>query len=207
MEKSCPLCGREIEGSDSNALMINYNRHSEIHKNNAARLSKLAVVVRGPPSTGKTATCNRLACFASKLNLKSKQINLDSYDMEGFIDDNVERTYPNLDGIKEDWALIEIGYGGYATKRPQTWVSKLKAQGFRICLFKLWADEVTTINRSNKRTDGMNADAAMKFWQRYKGECEFIDFPAKAGLQENEIDTSQKDPLEVVHLILDKLGI
>ncbi len=78
------------------------------------------------------------SCLFHFLNERGRTIyvNLDTHSVEK-ADNNRLRNYNNLNSIQEDYVVVELGYGGDATKRPEIWVDKLRNQHFRVVLFRL----------------------------------------------------------------------
>lgn len=186
--------------------MINYNRHMRPHKDTAAALQRVAIVVRGPPSTGKSETCRRLAHVAGELGMSTQTIVLDRYEPEP-VNDDAERRYPALRSLDARWVLLELGYGGFATKNPATWADIAKGQGYALHLFRLTAPKEAVAARSKGRTDGMTSDISLAMLERYASEEQFTAFAQKLGLAEETIDTSSLTGVETARLILRSLGL
>jgi hypothetical protein len=55
----------------------------------------------GSPKHRETMTHMILADLALKLNFAARLVVFDDYGAEGFVNDNTERTYPNLNAIEE----------------------------------------------------------------------------------------------------------
>ncbi|HEV2138043.1 MAG TPA: hypothetical protein VGR53_04320 [Nitrososphaerales archaeon] len=205
--KDCAVCGHKVRGPNPAILMTNYKRHTRNHEVNIANAGKSAIVVRGPPSCGKSTTCNSIITLAQIVQVTAKMIILDSFDSEGFVSDNRERTYPNLDGLKETWVVLEIGYGGFATKNPQTWARKLSGQGYPINLIRLTVSKDTAIARSNARNDGTTPGNTAAWWDRYEKEKQFTQVADKLALSEQVIETTSLKHGDAARMILQTLRV
>jgi len=138
---------------------------------------KFAVLIRGSPSTGKSSIREELAKTLQAGQLNVKQVVLDKYEPEP-VNNDAPRTYPALDSIGEDCVLLELGYGGFATKHPEGWRNKLIAKGFtKLYLIRLCASLQTVKSRTAQRTDGMKEGDATQVWKRYDTEEESSSFP------------------------------
>ncbi len=186
--------------------MINYNRHMRPHKDTAAALQRVGIVVRGPPSTGKSETCRGLTRLAAELGISAQPVVLDRYEPEP-VNDDAERRYPTLRSLEARWVLLELGYGGFATKNPVTWADIVRGQGYALQLFRLTSPKEMVATRSKGRTDGITADISLAMWERYASEEQFRAFPQKLGLAEESIDTSGLTGIETARRILRSLGL
>ena len=186
--------------------MINYNRHMRPHKDAAVALQRTGIVVRGPPSTGKSETCKGLTYVAGELKMSTQTIVIDRYEPEQ-VNDDAERCYPALRSLDAKWLLLELGYGGFATKNPATWADMMKGQGYALHLFRLTAPKETVTTRSKGRSDGITSEISLVMLERYASEEQFKGFPQKLGLAEVTIDTFSLTGIETARLILRSLGL
>ncbi len=170
---------------------------------------KIAVILRGPPAIGKSSVTRLLA--QKMLPGTTKQIDLD----QGWGRDQNWRfsagpgRYADLKAT-EDLLVLELGCGepcagvAGATLNPREWVSILEAEGRQVHAFLLWTDYDTWQRRLLVKVPG--GDPGAHEYYRLFERQEWKDFPAKAGVREEPIDTSAIDEKGVAELIWERIG-
>ncbi len=149
-------------------------------------MTKLALVIRGPPCSGKSYLREYLRRSLTK-EAGPLATTLDIHS--GAPDDSRPRTYSDLDSVKQDCILIELGYGGDATKRPNVWAEKLRKQSFVLVLFRLEVS-LDEANRRCKERKNWQDGWTEEWWNRYRTDGDIMKFSAKLGLQETLVDTT-----------------
>jgi len=169
---------------------------------------KIAVVLRGPPSIGKTSVTNLLA--AKLLPGSMKGIDLD----DGWGKDQ-NRRFPAGAGryadlkTPEDLLVLELGCGEPgggvlgATLNPREWVSILESERRQIHAFLLWTDYGTWQKRLLMKVP--QGDLGAHDYYRLFERDEWMQFPAKAGMAEELIDTTMINQQQVADLICHRI--
>lgn len=165
---------------------------------------RVALILRGPPGSGKTPVREILRRELLKLGPVREEV-LDIHS--GVTDDNRHRSYHNLDSLHEPYILIECGYGGDATKCPNIWVDKLRSQGFEVNLYLLNASIEELKRRTSSRPPEWKEEFTVDGWKRYKTDPDALDFARRLSLPETEIDTTAVPADVVAKLILDRLSL
>jgi hypothetical protein len=178
-----------------------------------AMARRLAVVLRGPPGTGKTTLSRGLQDHFGLL--RDSHVVLDRYWIPR------EKRFDGPDRYwdlrnQPDILLIELGFGepfrepfAGATKNPSGWVSILDSDRREICLFCLTVDKRECLRRVAARGD-MSAAAASAAWDRYApGQvCSSQAFTSRLSppRTEHTVNTQALDPTSTVRLLVDKIG-
>lgn len=173
---------------------------------------RLAIVLRGPPGTGKTTILNALQRHY-RLPLNS-HVTLDDFWFPGekrFAD---HCRYWDLRD-QPDVLLIELGYGeplgevfAGATKNPGEWVSILEADRREVFFFLLDIDKAECLRRVAARGNLASQYTEMA-WNRYApgAVCSSAAFSSRIGSRHSEdvINTKDKDLAAAVKHILDRI--
>ncbi|BDB97496.1 hypothetical protein [Saccharolobus caldissimus] len=169
--------------------------------------TKIAIVLRGPPGSGKSTVISELREFLLKQFSVNCEVEvLDKFDLN--IEKPNNRTYVNLRNTiskNPQCILIELGWGDGATSNPKDWIELLEKAGFKIFLFKLTAPKDVIIDRVSRRYNkgiGPPPEMALKIYDWYENNLDFVTFPKKVGLNEVVIDTSMFKVKEIVTYIL-----
>jgi len=123
----------------------------------------------------------------------------------GLANDNRQRAYHNFDSVAEDYLIIELGYGGDATKRPMVWMDKLEKQGFIFRLVRLTAPLAELKHRTAGRTGGWIPQFTEDGYKRYQSDSDVTEFAHRLGLNETTIDTSTATPQQTARDIIETL--
>ncbi len=174
---------------------------------------KIAIVLRGPPGSGKTEVSRSLeGLFAGRCAIA----NLDQFWVQGEKRFGGRCRYWDLDDPREV-LIIELGYGepwprsfDGATKNPKEWLQVLQEAQRQVFLFLLHIPGDESRLRTCHR---MDSAAALEAAARYEAgqDCATDVFTRRAGMlgQEVVIDTSRPTGLSLaatVKLIVDKIG-
>jgi hypothetical protein len=207
-----PTCGHRLAHERAPARRVGLGRNDGmlVRLERAKTMSekdkqKLAIILRGPPSIGKSSVTKLLKAklFASSV----KDIDLD----DGW-GTHQNRRYPPGDGryadlkTPEDVLIIELGCGEPAgesfkgaTKNPREWVAILEGEGRQVHAFLLWTDYETWKKRLLTKVPGGDP-GAHAFYTLFERD-EWKQFPAKAGIREESIDTTTVDQQQVANRI------
>jgi hypothetical protein len=154
---------------------------------------KIAIILRGPPAIGKTSVTGLLV--EKMLPGTTKRIDLDQgwgYHQNWRFPAGKGR-YADLKA-PEDLLVLELVCGEPdagmlgATRNPREWVSVLEAEGRQTCAFLLWTDYETWQRRLLAKVPA--GDLGAHNYYRLFERQEWKDFPARAGVREELIDTT-----------------
>lgn len=158
---------------------------------------KMAIILRGPPAVGKSSITMLLA--TKMLPGSTKGIDLD----DGWGEDQ-KRRFPAGEGryadlkTSDDLLVLELGCGepvGWvfegATRNPGEWVEVLEREGRQIYSFLLTAEHATWRKRMLKKVKG-NETNEEAFYRLFDLQ-EWKEFPTKARVREEQIDTTTID--------------
>lgn len=115
---------------------------------------RVAIILHGPPCTGKTAIAEEL-----QRRVPARLISLDDGWLRGeFRHSGGERRYADVAGAPEPVLIIEVGCGEPpdlsffgATRGAAEWVGVLRAAGREVFPFLLTADQATALARVERR--------------------------------------------------------
>jgi hypothetical protein len=169
---------------------------------------KLAIVLRGPPAIGKSTVAKLL--MAKMLPKSSWQIDLDAGwgPWENKRYPASEGRYADLKSLA-DLLIIELGSGEPAdesflgaTKNPREWVGALEKEGRKVYSFRLHADVETWRKRLLKKA---GPDPGAETYYLLFDRKEWQEFPEKAGVSEEKIDTATIDEKGIADLIWQRI--
>ena len=165
--------------------------------------SKYLVVLRGPPTAGKTEVEGALErmlgpedCFFLRL-------------------DTVERNLPPntyADSMAKRYVLAEIYSGQEHLYTPLIWMDRYKQEGREILSVCLDLDFRTGLTREQQRiNEGRDASGGLSNWIgmffRFYTDPDMTKFATRAGIREIRIDMRGKDVDAVAREILAALGV
>jgi thymidylate kinase len=174
---------------------------------------KIAIVLRGPPGSGKTEVAQVLEGLFSG---RCAFVNLDQFWVQGEKRFVGSCRYWDLDDPR-DVLIIELGYGepwprsfDGATRNPKEWLRVLQNAKREVFLFRLDVPVEETLARTCHRMRPIDATTAATLYGTGH-DCSTEVFTERAAMhgQEVVIDTSRATGLTLaatVKVILDKIG-
>ena len=178
---------------------------------------KIAIVLHGPPCSGKTQTANELV---RRLTLaRSRFVTLDAGWMPGYSRYNPgPQPYADLAAASDEVLVIEIGCGEPcdlrfpgATQGAAEWIEVLRRSNRRILAFELRMDWDDARARLWERYRG-SPTALFEFWQHVGLYALFVHgdptatFPASVGLSEESLNSSKQTIAEMADYIQSRLA-
>ena len=164
---------------------------------------KLAIILRGPPATGKSTVAEAICASARTCGYSAKVVNLD----QGWLaHERPSRhggpaRYPELVSCSEDLLVVELAQGEPsllgvagegATHNPLEWLSLIMPE-WQVFSFLLWADW----DQLSARLRGCG-EVALGFFEScfrlHQSDPLFHDFAIRAGIPEQRILVSDKPP-------------
>lgn len=178
---------------------------------------KIAIVLHGPPCSGKTETAKELVRRLTPA--RSSFLSLDAGWMPGhFRYHPGPQRYADVAAVSEPVLLIEVGCGEPcdlrlpgATQGAAEWVDVLRRANRRIHAFALRMDWDDARARLLDRYRGRPA-ALFEFWQHVGLYALFVHgdpiatFPAEVELSEEPLDSSKMTIVEMVDYIQTRLA-
>jgi len=172
---------------------------------------KLAIILRGPPATGKSTIAEAICASASTSGRSAKMVNLDHgwSANERPAQNGGPARYPELVSCEEDVLVIELAQGEPcligvpgegATLNPSEWLNLIKP-GRAVFSFLLWADwdHLAAWLRKRGATD---LGFFEKCYRLHQDDALFRDFAVRGGILEQRISVPDKTPTEICELIL-----
>lgn len=184
----------------------------------SATMQRIAIVLHGPPATGKTRIAEEIL---GRLKGRARVISLD----EGW-DEPTEERYPEGEGryadlkdVEEEILVIELALGEPphlefkgATRGAEEWVLLLKTQGRTIHAYHLEVDWATAIERLDARRVERNYsifhfDHEVGMHALSRESYPSVTLPGLPELEERKIDTSKGDYGVIADHILRECGV